>query len=388
MTDSGYVDQPSDSVFDVLVIGAGQSGLAIGRQLQQRGRSFLMVDAGPETGHVWRSRWDSLTLFTAARYSGLPGLPVPGDPDSYPTKDAVAQYLHHYATTFGLPIRHHTQVTRVTRDGAEFTVHTDGETFHAGPVVVATGPFQIPVIPAVAAAIGPDIAQLHSSAYRNPEQLPAGPVLVVGAANSGVQIAAELHRTRPVTIASGSATRSLPQRILGRDLFWWLTTTGLFAAPAQSRLGRRFRNSGELVIGTSTRRLANAGVTLHPRVTATDATTVTFADGTTTTPAAIVWATDTAPTTPYPTSPAPPMTPAHRSTSAGLAPSLACTSSASRGSTPGDRRCSASSAPTPHTSPSASRPHPLSIPCRLPDRRCAADPGDFTGATGTRADQD
>jgi len=85
-------EQPIDSTFDVLVIGAGQSGLAIGRQLQQRGRSFLIVDAGPEIGHVWRSRWDSLTLFTAARYSGLPGLPFPGDPDSYPTRAAVAQY--------------------------------------------------------------------------------------------------------------------------------------------------------------------------------------------------------------------------------------------------------------------------------------------------------
>jgi putative flavoprotein involved in K+ transport len=140
-------------------------------------------------------------------------------------------------------------------------------------------------------AIGPDILQLHSSAYRNPEQLPAGPVLVVGAANSGVQIAAELHRTRPVVLAAGSPTRTLPQRILGRDLFWWLTTTGLFTAPAQSWLGRRFRNSGELVIGTSTRRLAKAGVTLRPRVVAADTDTVTFADGTATTPAVIVWST-------------------------------------------------------------------------------------------------
>src|SRR4029077_2281152 len=223
-------EQPSDSILDVLVIGAGQSGLAIGRQLQQRGGSFLIVDAGRETGHVRASRWDSLTLFTAARYSGLPGLPFPGDPASYPTKDAVAQYLRRYAATFGLPIRHHMRVTRVTRDGAGFAVHTDGETFHAAQVVVATGPFQLPVIPPVAEAIGPDIVQLHSSAYRNPEQLPDGPVLVVGAANSGLQIAAELNRTRPVTLASGSATRSLPQQILGRDLFWWLTTTGLFTA--------------------------------------------------------------------------------------------------------------------------------------------------------------
>jgi putative flavoprotein involved in K+ transport len=290
-TTTGYVDQSGNCAFDVLVIGAGQSGLAIGRQLQQLGRSFLIVDAGSETGHVWRSRWDSLTLFTAARYSGLPGLPFPGDPDSYPTKDAVAQYLRRYATTFGLPIRHNTRVTRVTRDSTGFTVRTDGATFHAAQVVAATGPFQLPVVPAVAAAIGADIVQLHSSAYRNPAQLPDGPVLVVGAANSGVQIAAELHRTRPVTLSTGSATRTLPQRILGRDLFWWLTTTGLFTTPAQSRLGRRFRSSGELVIGTSARRLAGAGVCVRPRVIAADASTVTFADGSTTTPAAIVWAT-------------------------------------------------------------------------------------------------
>ncbi len=284
-------EQPGVSAIEVLVIGGGQSGLAIGRQLQQRRRSFLIVDAGPGTGHVWRSRWDSLTLFTAARYAGLPGLPFPGEPDSYPTKDAVAQYLGHYASTFGLPIRHNTRVTRVSSDGAGFTVHTEGETYRAARVVVATGPFQLPAIPAVADAVGPDTLQLHSSGYRNPEQLPAGPVLVVGAANSGVQIAAELHRTRPVTLSTGTATRTLPQRILGRDLFWWLTTTGLFSAPAQSRLGRKFRNSGELVIGNSTRRLATAGVAVRPRVSAADATTVTFADGSTTTPAAIVWAT-------------------------------------------------------------------------------------------------
>ena len=283
--------QPGDSPFDVIVIGAGQSGLAIGRQLQQRGRTFLIVDAGPEVGHVWRSRWDSLTLFTAARYSGLPGLPFPGDPYSHPTKDAVAQYLRDYATTFGLPIRHNTRVTRVSRNQAGFTVHTDGATLRAAQVVVATGPFQNPAIPAVAEAIGPHIPQLHSSAYRNPEQLPDGPVLVVGAANSGVQIATELRRTRPVALSGGSATRALPQRVLGRDLFWWLTTTGLISAPRESRVGRRFRNSGELVIGSSTRQLTRAGVTMHPRVTAANTTTVTFADGTGISPAAIVWAT-------------------------------------------------------------------------------------------------
>ena len=287
-TNGAHVDQPANAAFEVIVIGAGQSGLAIGRQLQQRGRTFLIVDAGGEVGHVWRSRWDSLTLFTAARYCGLPGLPFPGDPDNYPTKDAAAQYLRHYATTFGLPIRHN---TRVSRNRTGFTVHTDGQTLRAAQVVVATGPFQNPVIPAVAEAIGPHIPQLHSSAYRNPDQLPDGPVLVVGAANSGAQIAAELHQSRPVALSGGSATRALPQRVLGRDLFWWLTATGLISAPRESRLGRRFRNRGELVIGTNLKQLARSGVTMHPRVAAADTTTVTFADGTTTSPAAIIWAT-------------------------------------------------------------------------------------------------
>ena len=285
MTTTGaHAEQPADADFEVIVIGAGQAGLAIGQALHQRGRTFLIVDAGSDVGHMWRSRWDSLTLFTAARYSGLPGLPFPGDPDSYPTKDAAAQYLRHYANTFGLPIRHNTRVTRVTRDATGFTVYTDGPTFRAAQVVVATGPFQKPVIPAIAEGIGAQIPQLHSAAYRNPGQLPDGPVLVVGAGNSGVQIAAELHRSRPVTLSSGAATRALPQRILGRDLFWWLTTTGLINASGQSLLGRRFRDGGELIIGSSSRQLARAGVTMHPRVVAAT-TTVTFADGTTDTPA-------------------------------------------------------------------------------------------------------
>ena len=235
-------------------------------------------------------------------------------------------------------------------------MHTDGATFRAAQVVVATGPFQKPVVPAISEGIGSHIPQLHSAAYRNPEQLPDGPVLVVGAGNSGVQIAAELHRSRPVALSRGAATRALPQRVLGRDLFWWLTTTGLINAPGQSRLGRRFRSSGELVIGTSSRQLARAGVTMHPRVTAADTTTVTFADGTTTTPAAIVWATgyrsdysfldvtgavDAA------------GAPIHQR---GVSPVPGLYFLGLRGSTPADRRCSASSVPTPRTSRITLRP--------------------------------
>ena len=358
----------NDSVFDVVVIGGGQSGLAIGRQLQQRGRSFLIVDAGPETGHVWRSRWDSLTLFTAARYSGLPGLPFPGDPDSYPTKDAVAQYLHHYATTFGLPIRHNTRVTRVTRDGAGFSVHTDGETFHAAQVVVATGPFQIPVIPAVADAIGPDIVQLHSSGVPQPRTAPrrAGP----GRRRRQLRCA-DRGRTAPnparhprerICHPLTAATDSGPRPVLVAHHNGLVHRTGGVpvgpAIPEQRRAGHRDqhpaagqgrchrappghrhrRHHGDL----RRRRHDHPGrhrvghriplrLLLHRHHRRHRSL------------------------------------PAHRSTSAGSAPSPACTSSACPGSTPGDRRCSASSAPTPHTSPTTLRPHPPPHRCLLPD---------------------
>jgi putative flavoprotein involved in K+ transport len=277
---------------DVLVIGAGQAGLAVGWHLrEQRITSFLLLDAGPEVGHMWRSRWDSLRLFTPAEYDALPGTPFPAPAGTYPTKDEVADYLRGYAAAFELPVRLNTRVTRLTKTGDTFHADTSTGPIRAGQVVIATGPFQTPAVPTLARHLAADVVQLHSADYRNPDQLPEGPVLVVGAGNSGLQIAAELAATRPVTVAVGTRPPMLPQRLLGRDLFWWLSRLGLITKTADSRLARRLQKKGDLVIGTRWRNLARLGIQVRPRLDDVDLSTAMFADGTVTTVAAVVWAT-------------------------------------------------------------------------------------------------
>ena len=283
--------EPPEHV-DVLVIGAGQAGLAVGWHLREQGiTSFLLLDAGPEIGHVWCSRWDSLRLFTPAEYDALPGMPFPAPAGTYPTKDDVADYLRGYATAFELPVRLNTRITRLTKTGDTFHANTSTGPITAGQVVIATGPFQTPAVPTLARHLAADVVQLHSADYRNPDQLPDGQVLVVGAGNSGLQIAAELAATRPVTVAVGTRPPMLPQRLLGRDLFWWLTRLGLITKTADSRLARRLQKKGDLVIGTRWRDLARLGIQTRPRLDDIDLTTARFADGSVTTVAAVVWAT-------------------------------------------------------------------------------------------------
>ncbi len=279
------------TALDVLVIGAGQAGLALGRNLQRTGARCLLVDAADRIGDVWRSRWDSLRLFTAAEHDGLPDLPFPAPAGTYPGKDEVAGYLETYVRTFDLPVRLGTRVIRLHRAGGVFVAETTTGPVTARQVVVATGPFSAPRVPELAGGLSPDVVRLHSSAYRRPEDLPEGRVLVVGAGNSGVQIAEELAATgRTVSLAIGTRPRTVPQRPLGRDLFWWLTRTGLVRASVDSRLGRRFRDR-ELVIGTTWRRLSARGVALLPRAVSATGSTVTLADGARVDVDAVVWAT-------------------------------------------------------------------------------------------------
>ena len=282
----------SDDCLDVIVIGAGQAGLALGWHLAQQERRFLIVDAAPEIGHSWRTRWDSLRLFTPAEHDGLPGMDFPAPAGTYPTKDQVADYLAGYAARFGLPVLLRTAVTRIARSADRYAVHTTQGVLRARQVVVATGPFQRPVVPEVAGALNGDVVQLHSADYRNPGLVPAGPVLVVGAGNSGLQIAEELAATHEVTLAVGTRSPELPQRFLGKDLFWWLTRLRVLSKPADSRLARRMRaRGGDLVIGSSVKGLARRGVTVRPRVTSAGTDGVGFGDGSTLTPRTVVWAT-------------------------------------------------------------------------------------------------
>jgi putative flavoprotein involved in K+ transport len=276
---------------DVLVIGGGQAGLAMGQQLSRRGHRFEIVDAGTEIGHVWRSRWDSLRLFTSGRYDSLPGLPFPAAADAYPGKDEVADYLRTYAAQFELPVRLDTRVTSLARTDGLYVADTAKAAIVAQQVVIATGPFQVPFTPPVAAQVGAEVHQIHSIDYRRPDDLPLGTVLVVGAANSGCQVAFELSATHTVELSIGQRIPAIPQRPLGRDVWDWATRLRLDRVTADSRLGRRLSQRDQ-IIGAGPRKLArHHGIRLRSRVTGASGRVVTFDDGGTSEYDAVVWAT-------------------------------------------------------------------------------------------------
>jgi len=277
--------------FDVVVIGAGQAGLAMGYLLARQGRRFVILDRADSIGAAWRSRWDSLVLFTPRRYDALPGLAFPGDPDGYPTRDEVIAYLEDYAARFELPIELDSTVRSLTAKDGSFVVELEDRRIEAGQVVVATGPFQVPHVPTLAGDLAPEVFQTHSTGYRRPSDVPDGTVLVVGGGNTGYQIAKELSATHNVHLSVGSRQTPLPQRFLGRDLFWWLTKTGLLKTTVDSRLGRRMRERDTLV-GSSPRELKRRyGVALKPRAVGASGRTVSFADGSERDVDAVVWAT-------------------------------------------------------------------------------------------------
>ena len=276
--------------YDVIVIGAGQAGLAIGHFLAQQGKRFLIVDAADSVGAAWRDRWDSLLLFTPRRYDSLPGLPFPGDPAGYPTRDEVIAYLEQYAETFDLPIELGSPVRSVKTNDGGFSVDLGDRSIEADQVVVATGPFQTPVVPKFAGELAPEVFQTHSTGYRNPSDVPEGTVLVVGGGNTGFQIAEELSATHRVHLAVGSRQMPLPQKLLGRDLFWWLTKFGLLQKTVESRLGKRMRDRDTL-IGSSPRAAKRSGVQIRPRAVSVTGRTVSFADGSELEVDAVIWAT-------------------------------------------------------------------------------------------------
>ena len=254
--------------FNTIVIGAGQAGLSAGYHLQQQDIDFVIVDAEDRIGDVWRNRLDSLRLFTPAKYSGLPGMPFPAPPMHLPDKDEVADYLERYAERFDLPVRSSTRAESLVRDGGRWILHTSRGTLQADNVVVATGPLQRPRTPGFAAHLSPDIHQLHSSDYHSPFDLPDGPVLVVGAGNSGAQIALELARHRKVWLA-GRDTGHMPRRVLGRDLFDWLWPL-MHRFSLDTRIGRsvhrRFAGGGDSLIGIPESSLTAGGVVRVARV--------------------------------------------------------------------------------------------------------------------------
>ena len=283
------MDVPTNQ-HEVVVVGAGQSGLAIGHFLAKQRRDFTIVEAADEPGAAWRGRWDSLRLFTPARYSGLPGLAFPGDPDNYPTRDEVVRYLGDYARHFDLPLETENRVERIAKSNGGYAVELGARTLETEQVVIATGPFQVPFTPPIATSLGPEVTQLHTSAYRRPEDIPNGRVLVVGGGNSGYQIAEELSASHEVHLAVGSRQAPLPQRLLGRDLFWYLDRTGIIRKSRDTRIGRKAEGRDTL-IGSSPKSIRRRGVELQGRAVGAEGSTVAFEDGATLEARTVIWAT-------------------------------------------------------------------------------------------------
>lgn len=233
----------SDQQLGTLVIGGSQAGLAVGYYLRQRRLSFVILDDNDRIGDAWRKRWDSLRLFTPGRYDGLPGMPFPGSPSSFPGKNEIAEYLEAYAHEFELPVQTGTRVDRLAKAGTHFEVFCGERRLVAENVVVATGAFSIPRTPPFARDLDENIVQLHSKEYRNPSQIQEGGVLVVGAGNSGAEIAIELAPDHQIWLSGRDTgqepTRagSLPDRVV-TPIMWFVATR----LTVKSRLGRKLRD--------------------------------------------------------------------------------------------------------------------------------------------------
>ncbi|WP_104163533.1 NAD(P)/FAD-dependent oxidoreductase [Cryobacterium sp. N22] len=282
---------------DTVVIGGGQAGLALGYYLAQQNRDFVILDAHGRVGDAWRMRWDSLRLFTPAKYDGLPGMPFPGDALGFPTKDDVADYLEAYATTFALPVRNGVRVDRLRREGGHYVSSAGEHRWESKNVVLATGGSQTPHTPAFADQLAPTIVQRHSSAYRNPAELPPGAALVVGVGNSGAEIARELSLTHPTRLA-GTPAPEIPirhGRTAARFAFPAVRFLGLHVLTRRTPLGRRalakLATHADPLVRTKVRDLVDAGVQLLPRVVGVQGGKPELADGRVCDVSSVIWCT-------------------------------------------------------------------------------------------------
>lgn len=278
---------------DVLVIGAGQAGLAMGFHLKKTPLRFQLVERHGRVGDSWRNRYASLVLFTPRAYSALPGLVVPGDPDGYPTKDEMADYLETYANHFDLPVALGTGIRRLERaDGGVRATTEAGEPIDSRAVVLATGAFQRPAIPSISRGLSAEVTQLAPEDYEAPSQFSPGTMLVVGDGATGRQIALELTAEHEVLLAAGRPRRVSPDRILGRSVFWWMDKLGVLRASRESPIGRYLMKADpfpgkRLELDELRRR----GVDMVGRVVQAEGKGVAFVDGETAEVDAVVWAT-------------------------------------------------------------------------------------------------
>jgi len=284
--------------FEVIVIGAGQAGLSVGYHLARQGVRFVIVDACERIGDSWRKRWDSLRLFTPARYDGLDGMPFPAPPNSFPTKDEMAAYLEAYAARFELPVRTGVRVRRLWREAGRYVMTAGDRVLEADHVVIAMADFQHERVPGFAAELDPAIVQVHAAAYRCPSQLAEGDVLVVGAGNSGAEIAMDLARDRRVWV-SGRDVGHIPFHIdsrrgrvlaplLLRFLFHRVFTVN---TPPGRKIREKMTTHGGPLIRQRTADLVAAGVERVPRTVGVAHGKPQLEDGRVLDVASVVWCT-------------------------------------------------------------------------------------------------
>jgi putative flavoprotein involved in K+ transport len=257
----------NNSIYDTIIIGAGQAGLSAGYFLKKLGKEFIILTKDSRIGNNWRKRWDSLRLFTPVYYNTLPGMDFPSnDPDYLPDKNETADFLEKYALKYNLPVCLNTEVVELEGGEHSFTIQTKSGSYFARNVIVATGSFQNPHIPDFAGAISESIFQIHSSRYLNPGQLREGDVLVVGAGSSGLQIAAEIAEQKDserCVWLSGPDTGTFPRQILGIDIYHFFALT-VFHVPIKSLPGRIIKSvsyrHGDLALRPTYRKMIKAGV--------------------------------------------------------------------------------------------------------------------------------
>lgn len=276
----------------VLVIGAGQAGLAAGYHLRRAGLPFIIVEGSNRVGDVWRNRYDSLTLFTTRQFSTLPGLQIPGNRDGYADRDEFAEYLEAYARRFELPVKLGSYVSRLAKSAGGFEATlSNGEIIAASEVLIATGAFQVPIVPPISAEMGYEVLQLTAATFRNCNQLPDGPVLVVGDGASGRDIAIESRKRQPVFLSVGKPRKLLPEHILGKSIWWWLNLVGALEAPATSFRGRMVRKTDAFPDrNLRDEVLQKRGIRLMSRLVGAEADVVKFSDGKVVQIRTVIWA--------------------------------------------------------------------------------------------------
>lgn len=283
---------PMKQYYPTIIIGGGQAGLATGYHLKELGQDFIIIDAADSVGDSWRQRWDSLRLFTPPMINGLPGWEFPSNSQGRVTKDEMAAYLQKYAKRFSLPVRMGVRVSKLSKTESGFVVRTSIGNLLCDRVVVATGPYQVPNIPSFAKDLDPEIFQMHSSLYRNPDQLPEGKTLVVGAATSGIEIGLELSASRH-TMISGKPSFIVPAFALkiGPRFHWWFSNNILtINTPMGRKMKSNFRHGGA-VFPHVVEILNNGKMQRVPRVTGVENGKPLLEDGRKLDVASVIWCT-------------------------------------------------------------------------------------------------